>query len=154
MAPLLLCLVVGVTDGDTLTARCDAPDGTVTMHVRLAEIDAPEKRQPFGERSKEHLASLCFEKPAVVRLKTRDRYGRSVARVECHGVDASAAQVRTGMAWAFTKYLTDPVIRAEEHRAREARAGLWVDARPTPPWEWRTRTSGHGGADSAQRAGY
>lgn len=97
MLPVLFCLVVGVADGDTLAARCDAPDGQVTIQVRLAEIDAPEKRQPFGERSKQHLSALCFEKAAVVRPKTRDRYRRTVARVECDGVDASLEQVQAGM---------------------------------------------------------
>ena len=137
MLEILLCVVVGVADGDSLTARCDAPDGQVTLAVRLAEIDAPEKRQPFGERSKQHLSALCFGKGAVVRPTTRDRYGRTVARVECDGVDASTEQVRAGMAWAFTKYLTDSRIRVEEGAARQLRAGLWAEAVPLPPWEWR-----------------
>lgn len=137
MLEILLCFIVGVTDGDSLTVRCDVPDGQVTLTVRLAEIDAPEKRQPFGDRSKQHLAALCFQKSAVVRPKTRDRYGRTVARVECDGADASTEQIRVGMAWAFTKYLTDSQIRVEEDAARQQRAGLWTDAAPLPPWEWR-----------------
>ena len=48
---LLLCLVVGISDGDTLTARCGAADSAQTVKVRLAEVDAPEKAQPFGQRS-------------------------------------------------------------------------------------------------------
>jgi endonuclease YncB( thermonuclease family) len=130
MLEILLCFVVGVTDGDSLTARCDAPDGQVTLTVRLAEIDAPEKRQPFGERSKQHLAALF-------RPKTRDRYSRTVARVECVGVDASIEQVRAGMAWAFTKYETDKRFTAWETEARMDRTGLWADATPIPPWQWR-----------------
>jgi micrococcal nuclease len=137
MLPALLCLIVGVTDGDTLTARCDAPESPITIQVRLAEIDAPEKRQPFGERSKQHLSTLCFGKAAVVTPRTRDRYGRTVARVACDGVDASSEMVRSGMAWAFTKYLTDPSIAAVERDARGEHVGLWADAVPTPPWEWR-----------------
>lgn len=137
MLRLLLCVIVGVTDGDTLTARCETPETPITLQVRLAEIDAPEKRQAFGEKSREHLAQLCFGKDAVVTPKTRDRYGRTVARVACAGVDASTEQVRAGMAWAFTKYLTDPTIPVNEHDARNAHVGLWSDASPTPPWEWR-----------------
>lgn len=139
MLEVLLCIVVGVTDGDSLTARCDAPDGQVTLTVRLAEIDAPEKRQPFGERSKQHLSALCFSKSAVVRPKTRDRYGRTVARVDCDGADASVEQVRAGMAWVFTKYQTDPRFTTWESEARSRGTGLWNDDMPTPPWEWRHR---------------
>jgi endonuclease YncB( thermonuclease family) len=137
MLPVLLCLIVGVVDGDTLSARCDAIDGTTMVKVRLAEIDAPERRQPFGERSKQHLAALCFKRPATVRPTTRDRYGRTVARVSCAGVDASAAQVRAGMAWRFVRYSTDAAFEALEAEARTARRGLWSDAGPVAPWEWR-----------------
>lgn len=121
------CLVVGVADGDTLTARCGQPGAYEQVKVRLAEIDAPEKKQPFGERSRQSLASLCFQREAVLRPTTIDRYGRTVARVECDGRDANAEQVRAGMAWAYTKYQTDPAIPWLELQARSARAGLWRD---------------------------
>lgn len=107
--------------------------------MRLAEIDAPERRQAFGSRSRQDLASLCFRKAAEVRPTATDGYGRLVARVHCAGSDANAEQVRAGMAWAFTRYLTDPGIAALGAAAREQRAGLWADARPVPPWEWRAR---------------
>ena len=134
----LLCLVVGISDGDTIKVRCaDQPQ----MVIRLAEIDAPEKAQPFGQRSKELLSTLCFKKQAELRPSTRDRYGRTVARVICAGTDANAAMVRSGMAWAYTRYLTDPPIQAMEIVARRERLGLWADAHPVPPWEWRTSRS-------------
>ena len=130
----LLCLVVAISDGDTLKARCpDLPQ----LVVRLAEIDAPEKAQPFGQRSKQHLSALCFQQQAEIRPTARDRYGRTVARVVCAGTDANAAMVRAGMAWAYTKYLTDPQIRAAEVLARRERLGLWADPDPAPPWKWR-----------------
>ena len=138
MLEALICLVVGISDGDTLKVRCaDQPQ----MTIRLTEIDAPENAQPFGRRSKEMLSELCFRKQAEVRPLTRDRYRRTVARVTCAGTDANAAMVRAGMAWAYTKYLTDPQIRALENVARREHVGLWADARPVPPWEWR-RDSG------------
>jgi endonuclease YncB( thermonuclease family) len=130
----LLCLVVGISDGDTLKVRCpDRPP----IAVRLAEIDAPEKAQPFGQRSRELLSTLCFRKQAEIRPSSRDRYGRTVARVSCAGADANTAMVRAGLAWAYTRYLTDPQIRAMEVVARRERRGLWADAQPVPPWEWR-----------------
>lgn len=137
----LLCLVVAIADGDTLTARCGEPDAFYQVKVRLAEIDAPEKAQPFGDRSRQHLAALCFRKAAHIRPQTTDRYGRTVARVECEGKDANAEQVRSGMAWAYTRYLTDPRIPSLEAEARAARRGLWVAAEPVAPWEWRRQAT-------------
>ena len=128
---------------DTVTVRCDAQaeQTAQTIVIRLAEIDAPEKRQPFGERSKQALSAMCFQKPATVKPKTRDRYGRTVARVICDGADANAEMVRVGMAWAFTKYLTDPQIKAIEMGARAERRGLWADREPVAPWDWRAGKS-------------
>jgi len=77
------------------------PDGRVNVTVRIAEIDAPEQGQAWGTRSRQHLAVLCHGKPAILEPRTTDRYGRTVARVECDGMDASAEQVRAGMAWVF-----------------------------------------------------
>lgn len=135
----LICLVVGVTDGDTLKVRCGAPGAYEQLTIRLAEIDAPERRQAYGERSHQALAQLCFKVDAVIKPTTKDRYGRTVARVECNGEDASSRQVRYGMAWAYTKYLTDPSIQQLELDARAAKVGLWEDFDPIPPWEWRLR---------------
>ena len=126
-------MVVGITDGDTLTARCDHR----TIKVRLAEIDAPEKGQAWGKRSKQHLSDICFEKQAEVHPQTTDRYGRTVARVICDGVDSNAEQVRAGMAWVFDKYVTDRSLYAAQDAARETRRGLWSDLEPMSPWEWR-----------------
>jgi endonuclease YncB( thermonuclease family) len=137
LAAALACLVISVTDGDTLKVRCEADPVPQNLTLRLAEIDAPESRQAFGNRSKQSLASLCLREPAQVRPLNVDRYGRIVARVECAGQDASAHQVQQGMAWAFTKYLTDPSIKPLEDAARAGRVGLWADADPVAPWEWR-----------------
>ncbi|MGV3727757.1 thermonuclease family protein [Hydrogenophaga sp.] len=133
--------MVAIADGDTLTARCGEPGAYEQVKVRLAEIDAPEKAQPFGNRSRQHLASLCFQKMATIRPTTKDRYGRTVARVECNGEDANLQQVRAGMAWAYTKYLTDPAIAQEQEGARAARVGLWSQE-AMPPWEWRHARQG------------
>lgn len=131
------CLVVGIADGDTLTARCGEPGTYRQVKVRLAEIDAPERAQPFGNRSRQHLAGLCFQQVATIRPETQDRYGRTVARVECRGQDASAEQLRAGMAWWFVRYGKDRELQELEGQARAARAGLWRDPEPVAPWEWR-----------------
>ncbi len=72
---MLACTVIGIADGDTLTARCDVPEGKINVTVRVADIDAPEKAQAWGNRSKQHLGALCFGKPTIVAPQTTDRYG-------------------------------------------------------------------------------
>lgn len=130
----LPCKVVGVADGDTITALCQ---GNEQVKVRLAEIDAPEKAQPFGAKSKQSLSDLCFGKAAQIADQDRDRYGRTVARVRCAGIDANAEQVRRGLAWVYDRYVTDSTLYPLQDTARAERRGLWADSAPTPPWEWR-----------------
>jgi len=125
--------VVGVADGDTLTVLVERQQ----IKVRLAEIDAPEKAQAFGNRSKQSLSDLCFNKTARLDVKGKDRYGRTLARVYCDGVDANAEQVRHGMAWVYDRYVTDRSIYQHQDEARTARRGLWTDPEPIPPWDWR-----------------
>ncbi|MCJ9707769.1 thermonuclease family protein [Bordetella hinzii] len=128
--------VVAVADGDTLTIL----DASRQQHrIRLAEIDAPEKGQPFGQRSKQSLSGLCFGREAVIEDRGHDRYGRTIGRVSCAGIDANAEQVRRGMAWVFDRYATDRSLYAIQDEARAARRGLWSDAAPVPPWEWRAQ---------------
>lgn len=131
---LAACLVVGIADGDTLTALCP---GNNQVKVRLAEIDAPEKAQPFGQRSKQSLSELCYRKMADLDVQTRDRYGRSVATVTCNGINANVEQVKRGMAWVYDQYVHDRMYYAVQSNAKHARLGLWADPSPIPPWEWR-----------------
>lgn len=126
--------VVGVSDGDTMTVL--AGDRR-QVKIRLDEVDAPEKAQPFGQASKRSLSDLCFGKSARVAVKKTDRYGRSVAAVSCEGVDAGSHQVRAGMAWAYRQYLKDKRLLDHEATARRGRVGLWSDECPIAPWEFR-----------------
>ncbi|WP_448172273.1 thermonuclease family protein [Rhizobacter fulvus] len=144
LLPTLLCVVIGISDGDTLKVRCKTDQGQQALTVRLAEIDAPEKGQPFGKRSKRHLSDLCFRRNAEIRPTARDRYGRTVARVICEGADANAAMVRSGMAWAYTRYLSDPQIQAMEVLARREYVGLWSDEGVISPWQWRASRNTRG----------
>lgn len=131
---LAACLIIAIADGDTLTALCNEQQ---QMKVRLAEIDAPEKAQSFGQRSKESLSRLCYRAEARIEIQTTDRYGRSVARVTCNGLDANAEQVRLGMAWVYDKYVKDKSLYAIQDAAKTGKVGLWADSSPLPPWEWR-----------------
>lgn len=126
--------VIGVMDGDTILVLTS---GYEQMKIRLAAIDAPEKAQQFGERSKQALSALCFKKQAYVEVVDIDRYKRTVGKVSCDGVDANRSQVENGMAWVYRRYTKDSSLLAAEGMAKSVRRGLWADANPTPPWEWR-----------------
>lgn len=126
-------MVVSVHDGDTLTMLVDR----LQVRVRLEEIDAPESRQAFGTRSKQSLSEMCFGKEAKLTSSGHDRYGRTIGRITCAGVDANAEQLRRGMAWIYPQYAKDRKLFEIEAHARTARVGLWADAAPVAPWEWR-----------------
>jgi endonuclease YncB( thermonuclease family) len=126
--------VVSVHDGDTLTVLVERRQ----MKVRLVDIDAPELRQPFGTRSRESLAEMCFGKVASVDVRGRDRYKRAIARVTCAGTDANAEQVRRGYAWTYTRYARhDSPLHFIQMQAQSAHRGLWSDPGAVPPWQWR-----------------
>jgi len=127
--------VIGISDGDTLTIL-DARN--VQFKIRLAAIDAPEKSQPFGQRGKQQLSSLCYGKSASVKVVSVDRYGRTVGDIDCAGVNANIAMIQSGLAWVYRKYDKGyGHLYALEEEARNSRRGLWADSNPMPPWEWR-----------------
>ncbi len=126
--------VIRVADGDTLTVLVDRRQ----VKVRLAEIDAPELGQAFGTRSRQSLADMCARKLAVVADHGPDRYGRTIGRVTCEGVDANAEQVRRGMAWVYVRYAPkDSPMYTLQSEARIEKRGLWADPRSAAPWDWR-----------------
>lgn len=132
-APAFAVEVIGIADGDTLTVLQDGRPA----RIRLANVDAPEKRQGFGERAKQSLAELCFRKDAVLKVVSTDRYGRAVALVSCAGIDVNRTQVERGLAWVYAQYNQDPGLPALQAAAAAERRGLWVDPHPVPPWEFR-----------------
>lgn len=134
--------VVAIADGDTVTVL---EANQVQHKIRLAGVDAPEKKQPFGDRSKQHLSDLVFNKPVTVEWNKLDRYGRTIGKVMVNGVDANLEQIKAGMAWWYEKYRKEQnptdqqTYAAAEQEARAKRIGLWRDPEPMPPWEWRHR---------------
>ena len=132
--------IVGVSDGDTVTLL-DAQN--TQWKVRLLGIDAPEKKMPFGQVSKQHLANLVYKKQVTVEYSKRDRYGRTLGKILVGGIDANLAQIRAGMAWHYKQYQSEQsfedrqLYSEAEETARSSRRGLWADATPTPPWNWR-----------------
>ena len=151
------CLVVGVSDGDTLKARCGSPGNYEKIKVRLNGIDAPEKRQPFGERAKQAMSALVYMKDVDLDCIRTDRYGRSVCKVMVapasapagpRTLDAGLAMVTVGMAWWYRAYSDEQTAQERgqyefaEMEARARRVGLWRDAKPVPPWDWRRTARG------------
>jgi endonuclease YncB( thermonuclease family) len=135
-APLFAVLALAsVADGDTLTLR-DASD---RVTIRLAEIDAPERTQPYAQASRRNLLALCGSATDVRYEKVdTDVYGRTVAHVWCDGVHVNWRQVEDGLAWCFTKYLRHPEqCNPLEQQAREQRRGLWREDQPVAPWDFR-----------------
>ncbi len=128
--------VISVADGDTITILTEQKE---QIKVRLTEIDAPEKDQPYGHKSKQALSDLVFKKDVNVSSNSKDRYGRTLGRVFVNDKDVNLYMVANGYAWAYTKYLTDPTIKEAETSARERSLGLWgLQAdQVMPPWEWR-----------------
>ena len=134
--------VVRVTDGDTIVIL----DSTNTQHkIRLTGIDAPERKQAFGTKSKEHLSDQVAGKFVIVKYDKRDRYQRILGKVLLDDEDMNLEQVKAGLAWHYKKYqkeqpLTDREAYSEaEIEARAAKRGLWYDPEPISPWEYRRK---------------
>lgn len=132
--------VVGVTDGDTVSLL----DVDRTQYkIRLTGIDAPEKRQAFGQRSKQSLATLVFHRHVTVEWMHHDRYGRILGKILLAGRDVNLAQVAAGMAWHYKAYereqsVGDRLLYAHaEDAARGSGVGLWRQADPLAPWDFR-----------------
>ena len=142
--------VVSVHDGDTVTVRTD--DGQ-TLKVRLQGIDAPELKQAFGSRSRDELSALVKGKPVTLVEHGRDKYGRTLATILVDGVDANARQVATGMAWHYSRFDKSPALARAQEAARAARTGLWGDAAPVAPWEWRSGEQARRRAKASAPAG-
>ncbi len=142
--------VVRIADGDTFTGL-DAENRQVK--VRLHGIDAPEAKQAFGTVARKALADLVAEKVVSVEEVDRDRYGRVVGRVTIGGKLVNAEMVRSGLAWRYVTYDKRNEFGGLEDDARRQRRGLWADAHPIAPWEWRKTEKDRKTAGKAVGAG-
>lgn len=136
--------VVGIADGDTITVLLNEHK---QVHVRIMGIDAPEKKQAFGQRSKQSMSDCAFGKEVQVEWNKVDRYGRTIGKVVADGVDCGRRQIELGHAWHYKAYAKEQTrddrasYAAAEDKAKADRLGLWSDPDPMPPWEYR-----HGGS--------
>lgn len=126
--------VVDIVDGDTLDVQLS--DGS-RVRLRLAGIDAPEEGQAFGPAAKQALSQLCLGKSVRFVVTELDRYQRPVAEMKVGEYSVNRTMVASGYAWWYRSYSRNAELRRSEEQARAKRAGLWQDANPVPPWEWR-----------------
>jgi len=135
--------VVSVTDGDT--AVVETRNGR-SLRVRFYGVDAPEHEnrdwpaQPYSAAAHRFMRGLIADHEVAVRLTGARTHGREVGEVFVDGRSASRELLRAGLGWWNRKYAGQDSDLARLHEsARAARAGLWRDARPVPPWVHRAR---------------
>lgn len=128
--------VVGITDGDTFKLL---ENDTILHRIRVANIDCPERKQPFSKKAKEFTSNAIFNKKIKIEVLNSDRFGRLIAQVYYDSLILSAELVKNGYAWHYTKYSNDSTLIELENQARKFKRGLWQDKSAMPPWEWRKR---------------
>ena len=122
-----------VVDGDTVHVFYQDE----VYKIRLTEIDAPERDQPYGSNSTEYLKSLLKEGMVDVDISGTDRYGRKLGRLYWRGIDINRELVSAGYAWVYDQYVTDNSFYENQSKARNSKKGLWEDQNPLEPWNWR-----------------
>ena len=145
-ATVLTGKVVAIVDGDTI----DVLDSDRNTHrVRLAGIDAPERRQAFGARSTQNLAALLRGSAVNVEWYKFDEWQRLVGKVRKNGQDICLEQVRAGFAWHFKRYENEQseedrkIYDLAEKEARSVKRGLWKELIPLEPWLYRNQQREH-----------
>jgi endonuclease YncB( thermonuclease family) len=133
--------VVAVIDGDTIEVMRDGK----AVRIRLQGVDCPESKQPFGTKAKQFTSDFLYGKQVLVKATGQDRYGRTLADIYIDAANANnefgawfnKALVASGMAWHYKQYSKDQELATAEETARRMKVGLWTDAQPVAPWEWR-----------------
>lgn len=127
--------IVGVVDGDTVAALVLGKE----VKIRLNGIDAPESHQDFGNKSKQFLAELVFQKNVFLLVYGKDQYRRWIADVILpSGENVNERSVREGFSWWYEKYAPDNLrLQSAQQEAKENKSGLWAQENAVPPWEFR-----------------
>jgi len=133
----LTAKVVGIKDGDTVVVL-DSLNYQTTL--RLAEVDCPEKSQPFGTKAKQFTSDQIYRKQIKYIVTDIDRYGRSIAKIYYDDNKYLSAEIiKNGFGWQYKKYSTSKDLANFENSARLQKVGLWYDKNPLAPWDWRRR---------------
>ena len=105
--------------------------------IRLSDIDAPEKKQPYGKAAKWFLSDLIYKKIVTVQFTKKDRYKRIIGRVYLDNIDINKELVRSGYAWVYRRYSKNAALMHLEENARAKKIGLWKDDNPIYPSDFR-----------------
>ena len=127
--------VISIKDGDTIAILYN----NKTLTIRLAHIDCPEKKQPYGQAAKQFMSDKCFGQTVTIQHHNEyDRSKRLIGEViTASGENLNKALVKAGLAWHYKKYSTNTSYAALEQEAKKQRIGLWSEPNPVAPWEWR-----------------
>lgn len=128
--------VVKVADGDTITVLDDQKQ---THRIRLLFIDAPESKQAFGQKFKQHLSALVFGKTVKVEWSKKDRYKRILGVVFIDGINCNEEMLKAGLAHHYRYYSKSKELQALEDDAKKNKKGLWADSKAVFPWEFRRK---------------
>lgn len=133
---IIIGKAVAITDGDTFKLLTK---DSLLIKVRLANIDCPEKKQPFSKKAKQFAADGIFNKTVTLYVLKKDRYQRYIANV-IYGdsLNLSHELVKQGLAWHYVKYSKDTVLQSLEDKAKLNKVGLWEDKNAIAPWTWRS----------------
>ena len=127
--------VVGITDGDTFKLLVQ---DSILHRIRVANIDCPEKKQPFSAKAKQFTSDAIFGKIVKVNVLSTDRYGRFIGVTAYNdSLILNLDLLKNGLAWHFVRYSNDMTLEELELTARKKKIGLWQEESPIPPWEWR-----------------
>lgn len=134
--------VVSVADADTITVL---GKDKKRYRIRLQGIDAPEKKQAYGALCKTKMTQLLKNQRVDVEAYKRDRYKRIIAKVKLRDNDVALQMIRSGCGWHYTAYADEQswsdqrAYAKAERDARQQQLGLWRDANPEAPWDYRRR---------------
>ena len=131
--PVFAAEITYFYDGDTVKIK----DGSYEYKLRLTDIDAPERNQKYGKKSRRALLDFCKNADVKVTISGIDKYQRNLGKLHCNNVDASVFMVKNGYAWFNRRYSLDYSLDLAEQNARNNKLGLWKAKRQTPPWVWR-----------------
>ena len=126
--------VVGVKDGDTIVILLKNNE---TQTLRLAEIDCPEKSQSFGVKAKQFTSSQVYGKYITFSTITKDKYGRSIAKVYYDNKYLSEEIIKAGFAWFYKRYSNNKRLELLEHEAKRNKLGIWSDKTTIEPYKFR-----------------
>lgn len=129
--------VVGISDGDTFTA---INRDKLQLKIRIYGIDAPEKKQDYGQKAKQVLSDCIFGKVVTIDVQSQDGWGRYISYVYTpEGRDVSLLMLQKGMAWHFKKYDDTEIYSNAELNAKSRKVGLWAAPNPIAPWDFRKK---------------